>query len=720
VAKLITADYEQADEWTVRLCRALRETLDAERVSVWLYDAPAQTVSPYAYDTPEQPDLADLILAWARVPLEVFPAACTVLLESRPAEIRDAHNDDRLPAELAADFGLSSVHYEPLIVGRPVGMLSIEPAASARNPEIHSLVPLVAASVSRIAGRWQSDRARAEAEFLLELAEAALAEQSLGEMLGTICERVATELAAHRASIFLLEDGRMVPRMARYAEGSPDPAAWERFRRADAPLAAVEAVMHSGEPVIVDDPTSPLVAGWWAETFGVVSGIAVPIGRSPAHIGVLTLDDPAPRRFSKEDVRFAAATGAHIGAMVERTRASEKRTSHLRTATAIRRLLEEGSRSLSVEDAADVLVRVTREALGTEHAVLLLIDENDKIEYLATIGVPGYLEAELRDKLRGQPAGEFRGWGTASRRPKPIFIENAQTSRLIPAELAETLQLKSYAVVPLLSADQVLGLLVCGDATAPRRWSGDHKELASQLALEGALVVHNAALRATQHEQIGELARQAFHDSLTELPNRALFADRLDHALARTNRREESVAVLFLDLDEFKLVNDSFGHEAGDQLLMAVAQRLQSCLRPEDTVARLGGDEFTILLEDINDARYATLVAERVAESLGTPFVLQGQQVSVTTSIGIAVSTGREQKPSELLRNADLAMYQAKDNGRGRYEVFRPDMFPSSVEEDMKPVPEDFPGAAGAPPNAGPPPMFTDAHRRRRIRFPRR
>lgn len=713
--KQVTADYQQADEWTVRLCRAVRETLGAERVSVWLYDASGQTVSPYGSDTPDDPQLEELFESWAHIPLEDFPAACTALLEARPVDVRDAHNDERLPPELAVDFGLTSVHYEPLVVERPVGMLAIEPAAAARNPELHTLVPIVAASLSRAVGRWETDRARAEAEFLLELAQVALGAESLDEMLATVCERIARQLEVRRVSIFLLEEGTLTPRMAWCAEGS-DPAALEEFRRASAPLPALEAAMHSGEPVVVGDPVSPLVSGWWAETFGIVSGLAVPLGRPPELSGVLALDDPEPHRFSKEDARFVAAVGEHVGAMIDRARASEERSSHLKTATAIRELLEQGSRASTAEEAGEALARVAREALDTDHATVILI-QGDEIAHVTVVGGAPQVESELRGRLVGQPAQGFRLFGVAGRQPRPTLVENAEASRLIPSDVAETLDLKSYAALPLVSADEPIGLVICGVGNRARRWTPEEKELATQLALEGSLVVQNAAFRAAEHEQIGELSRQAFHDSLTELPNRALFADRLEHALARMNRREGSIAVLFLDLDEFKAINDRLGHQAGDQLLTAVAQRLRGCLRPEDTVARLGGDEFTILLEDISDARYAIRVAERIAESLETPFTLDGHRVSVTTSIGIAVSTGREEKPSELLRNSDLAMYRAKDNGRGRHEVFTPDMYPSAAPQEER---EEEPAEPAPPPSVAPAPAVTEAHRRRRMRFPRR
>jgi Amt family ammonium transporter len=177
-----------------------------------------------------------------------------------------------------------------------------------------------------------------------------------------------------------------------------------------------------------------------------------------------------------------------------------------------------------------------------------------------------------------------------------------------------------------------------------------------------------------------QLKHQAFHDSLTNLPNRSLFMDRLEHALRRLRRHPGALAVLFLDLDRFKVINDSLGHEVGDQLLQAVAARLNSCLRPDDTIARLGGDEFTVLMEDIENVDSAIHVAERIASELQLPFSLNGQEVFVTTSVGIAVSSRDDDSPDNLLRDADVAMYRAKMKGRAQYEVFDPDMNARAME----------------------------------------
>jgi len=168
-----------------------------------------------------------------------------------------------------------------------------------------------------------------------------------------------------------------------------------------------------------------------------------------------------------------------------------------------------------------------------------------------------------------------------------------------------------------------------------------------------------------------QLLHSAFYDALTGLPNRALFMDRLSRALGRTKRRPELIfAVLFLDLDRFKVINDSLGHLVGDQLLVQVARRLESCARSNDTVARLGGDEFTLLLDDIKDPHDATRAASRIEQSLSGPFVIEGKEIFSGASVGIALSVTGYEQPEDVLRDADIAMYRAKSLGRSRHEVF--------------------------------------------------
>jgi diguanylate cyclase (GGDEF)-like protein len=172
------------------------------------------------------------------------------------------------------------------------------------------------------------------------------------------------------------------------------------------------------------------------------------------------------------------------------------------------------------------------------------------------------------------------------------------------------------------------------------------------------------------------LHQQAFHDALTGLPNRALFQDRLERAL---RQRGQSVGLLFVDLDHFKVINDSLGHDAGDQLLCEVARRLAGCLRDGDTLARLGGDEFTVLMPDIADAQSAEAVAKRIESQLKPPFELPGQAVFVTASIGIATGVALQDRSEALLRDADAGMYEAKARGRAGHALFDTTMHTRAV-----------------------------------------
>ena len=201
-------------------------------------------------------------------------------------------------------------------------------------------------------------------------------------------------------------------------------------------------------------------------------------------------------------------------------------------------------------------------------------------------------------------------------------------------------------------------------------------ELLQTLADQVGVSVENGRLEESLSaltELKEELRHQALHDSLTGLANRVLFTERVDHALQRTGRTDYQVAVLFLDLDDFKTVNDSLGHAAGDELLRSVGNRLRGQCRPVDTVARLGGDEFAILLEDLADESRAVEVAERVLEGMASPFWIHGREVTVGTSIGIAFGTA-ERSAGEVLSNADAAMYVAKRSGKRTFRRFEASM----------------------------------------------
>jgi len=261
-------------------------------------------------------------------------------------------------------------------------------------------------------------------------------------------------------------------------------------------------------------------------------------------------------------------------------------------------------------------------------------------------------------------------WVTSVASALAAVAEHPHDAVLLDAALGDRITVRA-----LLDADRHAQVILLGDpsdtdAVDAARESGavDHLPKAT---LDADTLERAVRYAADHRRSVERLQHGALHDALTGLPNRTLFLDRLEQSVRRARRQgpDSGSAVLFLDLDRFKVVNDSLGHHVGDQLLQAVALRLDAALRPGDTVARMGGDEFTVLLEDVTDPREATVVADRVLDTLADPFPIAGRELHVSGSIGIALA-GPDADPEELIRDADVAMYRAKAGGKARHAVF--------------------------------------------------
>jgi diguanylate cyclase (GGDEF)-like protein len=248
------------------------------------------------------------------------------------------------------------------------------------------------------------------------------------------------------------------------------------------------------------------------------------------------------------------------------------------------------------------------------------------------------------------------------------------------AEIAERLGIASYMGAPLTSDDGELLGVFCVTDVIPRAWGAREITILSDLASSASTEL---ALRhrIIQRERVERQLRHASrHDPLTGLPNRSFFTERLAQAVSRARGGQDHLfALIFLDLDHFKVVNDSVGHHAGDELLVAVARRLEGCLRGGDMVARLGGDEFALLLDRVQDGSDAAHVAERIQASLSAPVNVGGYDLFTTASLGIVLSSSAHEQPEHLLRSADMAMYRAKLSGRARFEIFDPAMHAAAL-----------------------------------------
>ncbi|HWI22719.1 MAG TPA: EAL domain-containing protein [Baekduia sp.] len=311
-------------------------------------------------------------------------------------------------------------------------------------------------------------------------------------------------------------------------------------------------------------------------------------------------------------------------------------------------------------EVLETIVEAVSDLFGGSAAGLYLLDPDDP-DFISLV-------AHQNFRLTTSPIQRRRlvGVGVAGRAVKDgeLKVIDDYLNGTETIEEFKALGVSSVMAAPVFEEGAVNGCLIVPFYGEPHEFSTAEKETLTTLA-------EHVSLALTDAKTVESMVHQALHDGLTGLPNRALFHDRLEHALIRARRVGALTAVLFLDLDRFKNVNDSLGHAAGDDLLVEVARRIDGCRRAADTAARLGGDEFAVLLEDLSDTNEALRVARRIVASVQRPFVLGEREVRISTAIGIAIG---EPEADDFLRHADVAMYRAKAAGRGEIAIFEDEM----------------------------------------------
>jgi diguanylate cyclase (GGDEF)-like protein len=318
-----------------------------------------------------------------------------------------------------------------------------------------------------------------------------------------------------------------------------------------------------------------------------------------------------------------------------------------------------------LQDVLEAIAQAARELIGDELVAIRVADRDEPSHCVLVASIGS--SAERIEGDRRLPSGE--GLGGRAQAEGGVVVASASEAARAGAEFA-TAGPAAGIVAPLYERGRPAGSIGVATRGEGRAYTARDRQLILALADLANLALNHA-------RAIEDVAHGAVHDAVTGLPNRALFRDRAEHALARNRRKATDAGVLFIDLDGFQTINDSLGPTAGDELLLSVARRLADRLHPSDTIARLGGDEFAILLEEVQGHADAARAAGRVLDAFTHPFELQGREVFASASVGIAVGGA---DVDELLRNADLAMYRAKSKGRARYEVFEQGMHAAVFE----------------------------------------
>jgi diguanylate cyclase (GGDEF)-like protein len=413
---------------------------------------------------------------------------------------------------------------------------------------------------------------------------------------------------------------------------------------------------------------------------GELRSLSVPVEEIAGHLVVARSGD---ERFEADEVGLLRAMGRSLSMTLRTLRMLEQERSlraevEARAQDNLRLLLMVQERQTALErlskirvsisrraplpEVLDAVVEGARDLLGDEVVGLRLLDDEHPgfANLVSSTGVSHAVLATTKRSALSDGAG-----GRAIVEDRVIILNDYQHA---PGAIGEFVgdQLRSAIAAPIHEHGRAVGSITVATHRTGREYTDTDCEMLVALADQASIALNDA-------KAVDQMRHLAYHDPLTGLPNRLLFFEHLVRAVANANRTGANTTVLYLDLDRFKVVNDSLGHNVGDHLLEAVARRLRAALRAADLAARLGGDEFAVLAENTN-ADGAAVLAERICDALRDPFSIDGHELTVSASVGVVVDEAGHTDADGLLRNADLAMYRAKVDGFGRHAVYEPDM----------------------------------------------
>ena len=523
--------------------------------------------------------------------------------------------------------------------------------------------------------------------------EAILRSGDADDMFQRVCEAASGASEAVSAAIFLSSPGSL--ELERVAGSG-----WLNFART--PILSVDPAkpvghglhgpaFHEQRPVISNDLCTDPRAELWRRSAietGTVACAALPLRSQGQPSGLIMfffqsafgqIDDEVVRLMERiaENVSF----GMDVFARNESRRQLEKSRERLSQMFAALSATNEAIMRAGTRDELYHMVCEAAVLGGTFTSVTIALHEpgNSFLNIVACAG-------PNRDRVVGtqfsidadHPAGKGMT-GTAFRTGKPCIMNDFQTNSRSAYWRQQSTNTSSGIALPILRDGNVIGVVLFL-SSEPGAFIPELVELLQRVAANVAFALENFDRADEQREAKARIEYLATHDGLTGLPNRLMFSQLLNISIKTTLRHGRQSAVLFIDLDRFKIINDTLGHADGDTLLMEMAQRLKGCLRASDVVARLGGDEFVVLLNEIDEPHHAAEVAQKLLSVIVKPVLLRGQECRVTASIGIAICPIDGEDEQQLTKNADLAMYLAKEEGKNGFRFFSRQLKTQSVE----------------------------------------
>ena len=550
----------------------------------------------------------------------------------------------------------------------------------------------------------QLEQKSSELETMLEINRAVTSALELNEIMAVIAVQIAEAIKASGCTISIWDKiADSVLTMAEYRRDQNDgdvPGTAYPLNEYPATRKVLdENIVYS---VGISDPSVDQAEVALMKELGVASLLILPLRTSEDVLGIIELDHTDyERKFSTEELNlcYAIANQASIAldkamrfektqkqlvAQIALQEASSIISSALDTHTILTRLAEQMCRAT---DATSAYILEVKDGNSKSTVIAEYFSENaSETEKISDLGVE-YTnlggDSEFYDILRSG------GHDYAHYDDEDISLGDIESFQKFGG--------KSVLFIPLIVKDQLIGFTELWESRQRRVFTQEEIDWCHAISRQAAIALEHARLYEQAKIEISErkrvqkqLEHNAFHDSLTNLPNRALLIDRIEQASQRANRRADyHFALVFLDLDDFKMVNDSLGHLIGDELLIQVAKRLEQCTRQIDTSSRFGGDEFAILMEEVQSVQDVVVLVKRILEELSYPHQVRSHELSIMASIGIVMSSPEYSDPIAYLRDGDIAMYRAKSMGKARYVIFDQNMrddlnYRMKLEQDLR------------------------------------